>query len=246
MTKFTGASVIITALRETDSLRRAVDIVLDTCNHEDICEIIITLAKISTEECINTAKSICEEKCDVPVRTLVQNRPFIGGAFKDAFESANGSHVVMLAADMDTDPHVVCKFIEQSKKNPEKIITASRWKKGGGFVGYNKVKKVCNFIFNKVFSVVYRTTLSDITYGFRLIPTDLAKKINWEEEKHPFYMETALKPLRLGIKFIEVPAVWTASDSGESVNSFAHNFAYFKPVIRNRFIKKETMLKKEK
>lgn len=244
MGKFTGASVIVTALRETDSLRRAINIVLDTCHHEDICEIIIALAKISTQDCVRTAEDICKNSGDVKIRIMFQKRPFIGGAFKDAFDTAEGSHVVMLAADMDTDPAVVCKFIEKSKLFPDSIITASRWNKGGGFVGYSKVKKVCNFIFNHVFSVVYNTKLSDITYGFRLIPTELARSINWEETKHPFYMETALKPIRLGIDFVEVPAVWRASDSGESVNSFAHNFAYFKPVIKNRFIRKEDILKK--
>lgn len=240
--KFESASVAVTALSETDSLRRAVEIVKDTCAHEDIKEIIIVLARISSEECIKTAEALCREYADVPVKMMFQERKFIGGAFQDAFEACSGSHVVMLAADMDTDPRKVCEFIEQSKMYPDRVITATRWKKGGGFVGYSKIKKVCNFIFNRFFALFYLTKLSDMTYGFRLLPVKVVKEIKWEEEKHPFYLETALKPLRLGVKFIEVPAVWTACREGESVNSFFQTFKYFRPAFANRFKKKKNML----
>lgn len=243
--KFENASVIVTALSETKSLRTAVETVIKTCSSEDLKEIIIALAKISTEECIKTAEELCEEYSSVPVKILFQSRKFIGGAFQDSFEVAEGSHIVMLAADMDTDPNVVCRFIEKSKEYPNKIITATRWKKGGGFVGYNKVKKVCNFLFNRFFALLYFTKLSDMTYGFRLIPSKVAKNIAWEESRHPFYLETALKPLRLGVKFEEIPAVWTACREDTSINSFFQTFKYFRPAFTNRFKNKIGMIVKK-
>lgn len=243
MEKFTGATIIITALNETDSLKKAVEIVLDTCHHDDLEEILLTLAKISTKECIETAETLAKMNIDVPIKLFFQTKPYIGGAFMDAFMEATGSHVVMLAADMDTDPNAVHLLIEKSKQFPDRVITANRWKKGGGFVGYSKVKKVCNYIFNRVFAVFYLTTLTDMTYGYRLLPTKLVKSINWEEYKHPFYLETALKPLRLGKKFIQIPAVWRQSEDGKSVNSFFDSFKYFKPIFHNRFISKDKILK---
>ena len=68
------------------------------------------------------------------------------------------------------------------------------------------------------------------------------QKIRWEELRHPFFLETALKPLRLGVKFIEIPGHWTARTEGESQNSFFANFKYFRTAWHNRFLKKEQIL----
>ena len=42
---------------------------------------------------------------------------------------------------------------------------------------------------------IFLTKLSDMTYGFRIFPSDLVKEIKWQELKHPFLLETILKPL---------------------------------------------------
>ena len=69
------------------------------------------------------------------------------------------------------------------------------------------------------------------------------QSIKWEELKHPFFLETALKPLRLGVKFIEVPGHWAARTEGESQNGFFDNFKYFKTAFHIRVLKEEDILK---
>jgi len=144
---------------------------------------------------------------------------------------------------LETDPNVIRVFIAAAKKYPNRIITASRWRKGGGFENYNKVKLVCNLIFERSIGMFYGVGLSDLTYAYRMFPTDLMQSIEWEELKHPFFLETALKPLRLGVKFIEVPGHWSARTEGESQNDFLANFKYFKTAFHNRFINEEEILK---
>jgi len=91
----------------------------------------------------------------------------------------------------------------------------------------------------------YFTKLSDLTYAFRIFPTALMKSIRWEELKHPFFLETALKPLRLGTKFIEIPAHWKARTEGISQNSFLANFKYFKTAWHNRFLSRKQIVQVE-
>ena len=69
------------------------------------------------------------------------------------------------------------------------------------------------------------------------------KSIRWEELKHPFFLETALKPLRLKVRFIEIPGHWAARTEGVSQNSFFANFKYFKTAFHNRFLTKDRILK---
>lgn len=242
--KFKHLSIILPAMDETYSLMQTADTIMSTCRREDLAEIIIVVCDRSTPECVRTAEEI-EEKYGqrLPVTIHHQEKPFVGGAVQEGIEMASGSHVVLMSSDLETDPHLIQEFIRLEKENPEKIITATRWKKGGGFKGYNKVKLVANCIFQRLIALLFFVDLSDITYAYRIFPKELMLSIRWEELKHPFFLETALKPIRLGVKFIEIPVKWTARTEGVSQNSFWANFKYFKTAWHVRFMRKEDILK---
>lgn len=242
---YKNVTILLPAMDETYSLKQTVDIIAGTNEKEDIAEFILLLCDKTTKEARDTAEALVEQYKDrIPVYIHNQELPFVGGAIREGINLAKGSHVVMMSSDLETDPHVIRTFIRHAKEHPNRIITATRWKKGGGFEHYNKVKLICNLIFERTIGLFYFTFLSDLTYAYRIFPTDLMQKIRWEELRHPFFLETALKPLRLGVKFIEVPAHWAARTEGESQNSFFANFRYFRTAWHNRFLKKEQILKK--
>lgn len=242
--KFENLSIILPAMDETYSLSQTVDIIMETCKREDLAEIIIVVCARSTEACIKTAEEIADKyKKTIPVTVHHQVKPFVGGAVQEGIEMSKGSHVVLMSSDLETDPHLIKEFIRIEKDNPDKIVTATRWKKGGGFKGYNKIKLVANCIFQRIIALLFLVNLSDITYAYRIFPKELMLSIHWEELKHPFFLETALKPIRLGVKFIEIPVKWTARTEGVSQNSFWANFKYFKTAWHVRFMSKKAILK---
>jgi len=243
MSKFDSVSILIPALNETYLLRQTFEIILDTCNKSDIEELIVILCERSTPACIKTAEQIKNDYEAYPIKIYFQKNPSIGTAYQEAFNLSKGSHIIMTAADMDMDPYVISKFIEKSKMSPERIILASRWIPGGEFHGYDRLKLVLNYIFQKILDVLFLTKLTDMTYGFRLYPASLMKSIKWEEAKHPFFLETSLKPLRLGTKFVEIPAIWNVRTEGTSVISIWSCFKYFKTVFHVRFMKKRDIFK---
>ncbi len=242
---FKDVTIILPAINETFSFQKTVDIIIDTTSKEDIREFIAVVCDRTTagslsavEEAKNKAESAGYE-----FTILWQKRPFAGGAVIDAVELAKGSHLIMMSTDLETDPHTVKELIREEKKHPKAITTASRWISGEHiFNGYDKKKEVLNFIFQKIFSAYYGVHLTDMTFGFRIFPTKIMKRIRWEEYKHPFYLETALKPVRLGIKFYEVPTTWTARIEGESQNTFLQTFAYLRPALKIRFYGRKRIL----
>ena len=242
-TSFKSVSVILPAINETYSMTETVNIIMDTCNPEDIREFFIVLCKKTTPECVKTAETIKESNCGVPVEIYFQEKPFIGMALREAMELVKGSHFIMMSTDLETDPYVVSKMIEEEKKNPDGIITVSRWIKGGGFKGYSKIKLIANYIFEKLIAWIFFSKCTDLTYAYRIFPTELMRSIIWEEEKHPFFLETALKPIRIGVKMTEVPGKWEARTEGESQNSFWENFIYFRTAFRIRFMNKTKIVK---
>lgn len=238
---FTSVSVILPVVNETFSLRETVNI-LERENGRDIGEYLIVACKKTTPESLTVARELAAslgDRCRLHFQTL----PFLGGALREAFDLARGSHTLMMASDLETDPGTVTALIAGAKASPGTIVTATRWVKGGSFVGYNPLKLVLNKAFQSLFGLLYQTRLTDMTYGFRIFPTPLLKKIQWDELRHPFLFETVIKPLRLGVRVTEVPTRWEARKEGESQNTFLRNFEYLRVGLRTRFAARKSLLR---
>jgi glycosyltransferase involved in cell wall biosynthesis len=240
-TKLESVSVILPVMNETFSLRETVDIILRDAK-EFIRELIIVVCDRTTPEAMATVNQLKQELGDLVV-VHQQKMPFLGGAIREAFDIARGSHVILMASDLETDPKLVRPMIDEEAKNPAGIVTTSRWIAGGSFEGYSKVKLMCNWVFQRSFSLMYGTRLSDMTYAYRIMPTALVQSIKWEELRHPFLFETLIKPLRLGVPVTEIPAVWVARKEGDSQNTFFRNFVYFRTGLKTRFADKASLLK---
>lgn len=239
--RFDSASVILPVLNESTSLARTVDTILRDVK-DRIKELLVVVCAKTTPEAMAAVRRLRDELGDLVV-VVEQRLPFLGGAYRDAFDVARGSHAIMMASDMETDPSDVKRLIEEAEKMPWGIVTASRWRSGGSFHGYSKIKLLCNWIFQRAFSALYRTRLTDMTYGYRILPTKLAQAIRWEEVRHPFNLESAVKPLRLGVPFVEIASVWHLRSEGRPSHPFLRNFAYFRVGLRTRFARPKSLLK---
>ncbi len=234
-------SVLLPVINETYSLRKTIQII-DESSKNYIKEYLILISGKTRPESIREIDALKVIYGDLIV-THLQEKPYLGGAIREGFDLASGSHVILMASDLETDPNLVSDLIFFEQKCPEGIITASRWLKGGSFNGYSKIKFVFNYIFQKVLSILYNSDLTDMTYAFRIMPTNLVKKIIWEELRHPFLLETIIKPLRLGIKIKEIPANWKSRSEGESQNTFLRNFEYLRIALLTRFYSRDKITK---
>ena len=228
-------SVILPVINETFSLEKTVEIIIKN-SLEDIYEIIIVVSKNKTTEAsLKSINHLQTKRYPNLIKTYFQDLPFIGGAIQKGFQISTGSHVIMMASDLETDPHDVKKLIDLCKCNPSSIITANRWIKGGSFKKYNIIKFILNFLFQFILSCIFITKLSDMTYGYRIFPIEIVKVIKWQELKHPFLLETILKPLLMKTNIIEIHSKWEARLEGSSQNTFMQNFSYIKTAIFVRF-----------
>jgi hypothetical protein len=239
--RFESATIILPVVNETTSLKQTVDIILSGVKREDIKELLIVTCKKTTAEAREVVAGLHKELGELVV-THEQGLPFLGGAMREAFNLARGSHVIMMASDLETDPKDVAVLIAEARKNPAAIITASRWQTGVQFHGYSKIKLLCNWIFQRSFSVLYGTKLTDLTFAYRIFPTKLVQAIRWEDLRHSFLFETLVKPLRLGVPVVEIPSTWRVRTEGVSQNTFFRNFEYFKIGLATRFASREKIL----
>jgi glycosyltransferase involved in cell wall biosynthesis len=227
-----SVSIVMPVMDETVSLRETVAIVLNESLPEDIHEIICVVSAFTKPESIEVCKEL-EAAYPQLVWTRQQEKPHLGGALQDAFEWATGSHIMLMASDLETDPHAAQALIEEARQGWD-IVATTRWKEGGGFHGYNSVKLMANWFFQKGVGLLYRTNLTDLTFGYRIWRTEALRGHRWEELRHPFLLECLLRPLLRGASSKEIAVKWEARKEGESHNAFWRNFLYFRIALKLR------------
>jgi hypothetical protein len=220
-------------INETTSLAETVAVLVEE-NADDLAEVVVVVAQRTTQESLSVIDQLLVRFPDL-LWVHTQTLPFIGGAIREAFDLVVGRYTVLMASDLETDPHLVRRLISTIRTSDADVVTASRWAAGGRFEGYHSVKLAFNFVFQRLMGLLFLSRLSDMTYGFRIFRTEPLRHIHWEELRHPFLLETLLKPLRLGLRVQELPVTWTPRREGESQMTFATYWGYIRIALKVRF-----------
>ena len=244
MSEFSGVSIMLGAVTETESLRKTVETVIALCDKSDLAEIAIGYSPRATEGCLAVLDELQSTDLGVPTNNFVQKRPFMAG-ISDIIDSAKGSHCLLLASDMALDLDCVPKMIEMAKKQPNVIHKCSRWMPGCKFYDYGKLKQAANFLAQRYLRLLYGVKLTDFTIPVQIVPTEVYQSIEFEEIGFPMLFEMVLKPLRLGCEFTEIPTNCYPRTDGKSSNSVKQISQYLRLSLHVRFMKKEDILKKD-
>ncbi len=223
-------SVVVTVYSECASLLETVERLLQN-DRGGLREIILVVSPHSSEECMSMCRSLVQTHAMVRMH-VQQKTPGVGWALREGMRLATEQCVAIMSADLETEPEAVERMYRKMKETGADVVVGSRWAKGGGFVNYSPVKRVLNWIFQRLFRVLYRTHISDLTYGFKILKKEVIDSIDWESAFHEIYIETTIKPLQRGYRVAEVPTVWIGRREGRSVNSFLRNFGYIRLALK--------------
>jgi dolichol-phosphate mannosyltransferase len=226
-------SVVVTVFSETFSLRETIDILLGG-DRGYIHEIILLTSPRASQETF----AICREceKRDPRIRTVIQiNNPGIGWAYREGMQAATGNYVALMAGDLETEPAAIDRMVDKILATGCDGVIANRWLPGGGFTNYAPLKLVLNWIFQKIFSVLFWTKLGDLTFGFKILSRRVVEQVQWESTLHETCIETTVKPLKMGFYIEQVPSVWVGRREGVSVNGFFRNFRYVRLALKVLF-----------
>jgi glycosyltransferase involved in cell wall biosynthesis len=116
---FERATVLLPVIDEAESLAKTVAILEQECG-PDIQEYLFLVCDRTRQNSINICNGFAANNSS-RFRLICQNLPFLGGAVRDGFAAATGSHVIMMASDLETDPHDVKEMIYLAKKNRRRL-----------------------------------------------------------------------------------------------------------------------------
>jgi dolichol-phosphate mannosyltransferase len=223
-------SIVVTVFSETFSIRKTVDILL-SLDRGYTKEIILLVSPRASAESV----AICRECTarDSRVRILIQkSNPGIGWAYREGMRAATGNFVALMAADLETEPAAVDRMVDKIVETKCDGVIANRWLPGGGFTNYDPIKYVLNWIFQKIFMLLFWTNLGDLTFGYKILSKKMTDLIQWEGTLHEICIETTVKPIKQGYHLEQIPSVWVGRQEGRSVNAFFKNFRYLKMAFK--------------
>src|SRR5208282_2202055 len=97
--RFESATIVLPVMNETTSLEETVRIIVRDVK-DRTKEILIVVCERTTAESMATVDRL-SERLGAMIRVHSQKLPFLGGAIREAFDLARGSHVVMMASDLE-------------------------------------------------------------------------------------------------------------------------------------------------
>ncbi|MBF0594284.1 MAG: glycosyltransferase family 2 protein [Candidatus Omnitrophica bacterium] len=212
-------SIIVAVYSETDTVVETIRRLLEK-DQGYIKEILLLVSPRSSAVCLEICRQAASD-CKL-VKFLIQEKnPGQGFAFRQGFDVASGTHVAIMSADLETEPEAIDRMVRKLIETNCDVVSASRWHKEGGFTGYGLVKMWVNYLFQRFFMFLFRTSISDLTYGLKLFRADLIKNMPWECAGHDLCLESILKMIKLGAHIEEVPTQWIKRCEGKSKNNSA-------------------------
>lgn len=238
MSGFTGLSIIIPTIDEIEDVWKVVDIILSTCKKEDISDISLIYAPFSTKAFVDCLHRLKSAHPDTVFNISCQPGKGVGDAVQHGIALSRGSHITMIGADMENDPHDISVMAELSKKYPDHIITGSRNLEKDGFREYPKIKTLINRAFQLVLKILFHTKGSDVTYLFQSTPAGIIKEHNFICPE-AFVLELSLLAETNNLPSIEFPSKVFRRRHGSSHLRFRYYLGFMKAVFRIFFKNKK-------
>lgn len=193
-------------------------------------EIILLIADRAPDE----TREICQDLvARFPTCRISEqlDNPGLGMGVRQGIAEATGSHILLIDSDGEMDVNTVPLMLDKLGETGADMVVGSRWAKGGGVEGYGPFKYFLNRSYQLLFRLLYRTSVHDLTLGFKLARTDIMQSLPWNSRFHDIGCETTMRVIRAGYHVTDVPTVWRKRKAGSSSNPFFHNFKYVRKAL---------------
>tara|TARA_B100000401_G_scaffold436167_1_gene379152 strand:- start:794 stop:1483 length:690 start_codon:yes stop_codon:yes gene_type:complete len=143
-----------------------------------------------------------EDLFDIIVNKTVNNGK--GSAIIEGLKECSGQYTLIQDADLEYDPEDYQKLFKPIIKDKADVVYGSR------FMGQEPKRvlyfthRVANFLITFLVNCFTNINFSDVETCYKLVKTDLLKKINLKEKSFAFEIEVTMKLAKERKKFYEV------------------------------------------
>lgn len=158
-----------------------------------------------------------------------------GMAIRTGLQHASGDYVLIQDADLEYDPADYELLLRPVLRGKATVVYGSR------FLGEHKAMlfwhSVGNRLLTLITNILYDSTLTDMETCYKLIPTDLIRRIPLRARRFDFEPEITAKILKRGHRIYEVPISYAGRELHEGKKISWHDgFPALLALIRYRFM----------
>ena len=200
-------SIIVPVYNEENRVEKGIKGILDYLSLNKFSWELIIVDDGSTDRTVNIVNKLIGKLTNAYL--LKSKHLGKGGAIKSGVAKANGSWLVFLDVDLATPMSELEKFLP-FKKNYQVIIGSRKMKGADVQIHQPKFREFSGKIFTFLTNILVTKDISDITCGFKMYKSDLAKIIfkqsiltDWSFDAEILFLAQKQKA-----KIKEVPVVW--------------------------------------
>ena len=158
-----------------------------------------------------------------------------GSAVRRGIAEVRGKWTIIQDADLEYDPEDYNSLLKPALRKVANVVYGSR------FTGEHRNMYYWHLVGNKFLSfvtnILYNTTISDMETCYKLIDTDILKKLNLRSNRFDIEPEITAKILKQGIRIYEVPISYTGREMNEGKKiSWKDGFGALWTIIKYKFI----------
>ena len=159
-------------------------------------------------------KNIYDKKCLVKV--IHRNiRDHLIPAILDGVRHSSGQNILIMNADFSHPPEIIPRIINELNQDPNCVVVASRYIKGGSIVGWPFKRLMLNIGAVRIarHSLKLRN-IKDPISGFFALPSQTLKDIEFDTQGFKMLLEILVKCKNLRVR--EIPYIFTDREFGKS------------------------------
>lgn len=158
-----------------------------------------------------------------------------GKAIQSGLAKVSGDYVLIQDADLEYDPTDIPALVKPIQQNKAEVVYGSR------FTGPRRNMFFWHMLGNRFLSllvnVLYNTTLSDMETGYKLLPTNIMRSLQLQENDFGIEPEITCKLLNRGHFIYETPISYTGRTFAEGKKiTWKDGFKAVFVIIKYRFI----------
>ena len=225
-------SAIVPVYNEEKTLEQSVNRLIAI---EEISKILI-VDDNSIDNSFEIMKTIQQENKKVIISKLNTNKGK-GGAIKSVFKQLDTDYVIIHDADMEYNPSDIPKmFYELKNLKSLTFVIGSRFKSSEKVQKYYRTFYANKFL-SLLFSILYKTKITDIATCYKLMPVSYLQNTDFNEDGFAIEIELIAKYLKNNSTIIEVPISYFARtyEEGKKIkllDGFRYIYAMYRYKIK--------------
>lgn len=172
--------------------------------------------------------------CRPDIRIVSEDERGKGHALRAGFAVARGDIIVAMDADGSMSPLEIPHFIYFLEHGFD-YVKGSRFIGGGGSLDLTNVRRLGNRALLAVANTLYRTTLTDLCYGYLAFYRKYLDHLDLMSSGFEIETELTVRAVHAGLRIAEIPSMEMPRRSGQSsLRSFPDGARVLRTLLRER------------